>query len=181
MKIIKSDHPKKWTCLEASCGRILANKTSFDRHMIIHRGNKKFVCHFCGKSFILKPYLKNHLDVHTGRKGFECKHPGCNMKFRQAGKLSIHKRLHSDKKFYLIRPLKIRKGQEINSLLVGNIDYVVEKTQKNAQKGELSKGEITMDNKNQIFPEPLNSFKVFDYQDAKVVHIVKQPKQHPTM
>jgi len=39
---------------------------------------------------------------------------------------------------------------------------VVEKTQKNAQKGELSKGEITMGRKIQIFPKPLNSFKVFN-------------------
>lgn len=129
MKFINSDHHdhhgKKWACPSPGCGKVLANKTSYDRHMVIHEGDKKFYCHYCGKRFILKPYLKNHLDVHTGRKGFECKHPGCGMKFRQAGKLSIHKRLHSDRKFYLIRPLKLRKDQKINSLLVGNVSYVV--------------------------------------------------------
>lgn len=33
--------------------------------------------------------------IHTGQKPFKCNFPGCDKAFRQAGKLSLHKKLHT--------------------------------------------------------------------------------------
>jgi len=53
----------------------------------------------CFKSFSLSQYLKEHMFIHTGQKPFECDFPGCTRAFRQAGKLSLHKKTHTYKIF----------------------------------------------------------------------------------
>jgi uncharacterized Zn-finger protein len=50
----------------------------------------------CFKSFALAQYLKEHTYIHTGQKPFTCEHPGCGRQFRQAGKLSMHRKIHQN-------------------------------------------------------------------------------------
>jgi uncharacterized Zn-finger protein len=52
--------------------------------------------------------LKEHTYIHTGQKPFRCPYEGCTKAFRQAGKLSMHKKLHQNKIFIVS---KIKKSQ----------------------------------------------------------------------
>jgi hypothetical protein len=49
--------------------------------------------------------------MHTGLKPFVCKHPGCGRAFRQAGKLSVHKKIHRNIIFEIVR-VRNRKGKQ---------------------------------------------------------------------
>ena len=70
------------------------------RHQATHT-KRKFKCQYCDKKFALAQYLKDHLNVHTGDKPYLCKYEGCTQAFSQAGKLSVHKRLHEIKIFQI--------------------------------------------------------------------------------
>ena len=91
-----SSKPKKeYTCDYGTCTCKYRTKYSLKRHYLSHMGVKQHQCPYCTKRFALTQYLQEHIYIHTGEKPFVCKHPGCGKKFRQAGKLSIHKKQHN--------------------------------------------------------------------------------------
>jgi uncharacterized Zn-finger protein len=49
--------------------------------------------------------LKEHTYIHTGQKPFRCPYEGCTKAFRQAGKLSMHKKLHQNK-IFIVQKMK---------------------------------------------------------------------------
>ena len=85
-----------YTCDHKDCGKSFTNKHSLKRHKVTHDPNKKYKCDICSKAFSLPQYLKEHKIVHTGERPFSCDFPGCYKSFRQAGKLSIHKKEHGN-------------------------------------------------------------------------------------
>lgn len=86
---------KEYCCDFGNCSNKYRTKYSLKRHYLSHMGVKQHQCSFCDKRFSLAQYLQEHMYIHTGEKPFVCKHPGCGKRFRQAGKLSIHKKIHS--------------------------------------------------------------------------------------
>ena len=82
-------------CDYGSCSRHYRTRFGLRRHYLTHLGIKQHECPYCEKRFALSQYLTEHINIHTGNKPFVCTYPGCNKKFRQAGKLSIHKKQHS--------------------------------------------------------------------------------------
>jgi hypothetical protein len=95
---------------------VYRTKYSLKRHYLGHLGIKQYECPHCSKRFSLPQYLEEHIYTHTGDKPFVCQHPGCEKRFRQAGKLSIHKKMHSMPSFKdrMITVLPdIEKSQEI--------------------------------------------------------------------
>jgi len=52
--------------------------------------------HFFSKLLIKLRYLKEHVYIHTKDKPYTCGIGGCNKRFRQAGKLSLHRRTHKE-------------------------------------------------------------------------------------
>ena len=86
---------KEFLCDFGSCTNKYKTKYSLKRHYLSHMGVRQHKCPFCEKRFSLAQYLQEHMFIHTGEKPFTCKFPGCGKKFRQAGKLSIHKKQHS--------------------------------------------------------------------------------------
>ena len=61
-----------------------------------HNKTKDEVCRFCGKRFALPQYLREHECIHTGEKLYVCGISGCDMEFRQAVKLFLHRKSHED-------------------------------------------------------------------------------------
>ena len=64
--------------------------------MLIHTQPHRFTCNYCDRSFILAQYLREHQYVHTKELPYVCGINGCNMRFRQAGKLSMHRKSHPE-------------------------------------------------------------------------------------
>ena len=67
--------------------------------------------------------------MHTGRKPFVCTFPGCGKAFRQAGKLSVHKKLHRNIVFEVLKHKK--KKEKGKTLVLGGL---IDQTKKNSNK-----------------------------------------------
>eukprot|EP00357_Protocruzia_adherens_P004221 CAMPEP_0115015362 /NCGR_PEP_ID=MMETSP0216-20121206/26725_1 /TAXON_ID=223996 /ORGANISM="Protocruzia adherens, Strain Boccale" /LENGTH=286 /DNA_ID=CAMNT_0002385471 /DNA_START=370 /DNA_END=1230 /DNA_ORIENTATION=+ len=82
-------------CPMDGCTKEFTREYTLKMHLNVHRNIKRFVCDQCGKKFTVKQYLKEHLLTHTKDKPFACPFPGCTKKYRQRGKLYLHKKKHN--------------------------------------------------------------------------------------
>ena len=83
-----------FVCDIGTCRKEFASKYSLKRHRTTHDEIKRHPCPTCNKRFALPQYLREHMVVHSRERPFVCPFAGCSKTFRQAGKLSMHKRLH---------------------------------------------------------------------------------------
>jgi uncharacterized Zn-finger protein len=90
----KELNEKEFECSHKGCNKGFTTRFSLRRHMVSHKGERKFQCKMCGKFFLLAQYLKEHEYIHTGANPYKCKYAGCDKAFKQAGKLSQHKKMH---------------------------------------------------------------------------------------
>ncbi len=86
---------KEYRCDYGDCSKKYRTRFSLKRHYLSHLGIKQHQCPHCSKRFRLVQYLNEHIYTHTGERPFVCAYPGCSKRFRQAGKLSIHKKQHA--------------------------------------------------------------------------------------
>jgi uncharacterized Zn-finger protein len=89
-----------FTCSHKGCKKSFNSRFSMKRHQLIHQPDKPYACVYCPKRFLLKQYLCEHTSIHTGAKPFRCSYPSCGKTFRQAGKLSLHKKQHQSQANY---------------------------------------------------------------------------------
>ena len=105
-------------CTFQGCTRMFKTKFALKRHSLIHTNERQFKCTKCGKPFSLPQYLREHMNTHTKDKPYICGVGGCQERFRQAGKLSIHRRSHPEynvKKYkYNLNPKKRKTSEENN-------------------------------------------------------------------
>jgi hypothetical protein len=85
-----------YQCTREDCGKLFKTKFSLKRHMLIHSQQKEHECPHCGKKFSLPQYMREHMFTHTKEKPYVCGVAGCPERFRQAGKLSLHRRTHPE-------------------------------------------------------------------------------------
>ena len=85
-----------FACSYTNCGKAFRTQFSLNRHMILHNKTKNEICRFCGKRFALPQYLREHECIHNGEKLYVCGISGCDMEFRQAGKLFLHRKSHAN-------------------------------------------------------------------------------------
>uniref|UniRef100_A0A8C9UAT8 C2H2-type domain-containing protein n=1 Tax=Scleropages formosus TaxID=113540 RepID=A0A8C9UAT8_SCLFO len=64
----------------------------------VSKGEKRFSCMQCGKSFTTRFYLKIHLRIHTGERPFSCAE--CGKTFYCTSHLISHQRSHTGEKPY---------------------------------------------------------------------------------
>ena len=69
-----------------------------NRHTLIHSPNKNYKYQYCDKEFTLKQYLKEHTFTHTKAKPYVYGVNDCIKRFKQTGKLSLHRRTHKEYK-----------------------------------------------------------------------------------
>eukprot|EP00357_Protocruzia_adherens_P014538 CAMPEP_0114988180 /NCGR_PEP_ID=MMETSP0216-20121206/9448_1 /TAXON_ID=223996 /ORGANISM="Protocruzia adherens, Strain Boccale" /LENGTH=249 /DNA_ID=CAMNT_0002350917 /DNA_START=162 /DNA_END=911 /DNA_ORIENTATION=- len=85
------------------CSKKFTREYTLRMHIFVHFDIKEYECDVCHKRFAFKQYLREHRYIHTGERPYKCPYPGCDMRFRQRGKLSVHRkehriRLHNKKK-----------------------------------------------------------------------------------
>lgn len=55
---------------------------------------RRYMCHYCEKSFIRPSSLRTHTYSHTGQKPFECAFEGCDKRFSVLSNMRRHMRRH---------------------------------------------------------------------------------------
>mmetsp|Transcript_1767 Transcript_1767/g.1726 ORF Transcript_1767/g.1726 Transcript_1767/m.1726 type:complete len:164 (+) Transcript_1767:60-551(+) len=85
-------------CEFKKCERIFTTKYSLIRHAQTHMKTKNFECKQCSKSFNIKQNLIEHEFAHSGELPYVCNIDGCPQRFRQRGKLSLHRQSHTNYK-----------------------------------------------------------------------------------
>lgn len=110
------------------CDKKFTTKFSLNRHQFIHSQVKKYGCRFCPKRFALKQYLKEHECIHTNSRPYVCGVNGCQMRFRQRGKLSLHRRKH---KGYKMKEYTLIKEQADLSENMSETETLANKSHQN--------------------------------------------------
>lgn len=78
------------------CEKIFTTKYSLLRHTLTHSKKKAYTCKECDKNFSIKQNLVEHEFVHTGELPYVWNFNGCSERFRQRGKLSLHRQSHKN-------------------------------------------------------------------------------------
>ncbi len=96
VELSQQKQTQTFACPWEGCGRLFRAQFSLNRHMLLHTETKKYACRFCDRKFSLPQYLREHEYTHTKELPYECGVAGCKLRFRQAGKLSLHRRTHPE-------------------------------------------------------------------------------------
>ncbi|XP_037088728.1 zinc finger protein 436-like [Pollicipes pollicipes] len=79
---------RKWEC--KVCHRGFAKKLKLRKHMVVHSQAMLHKCHLCDREFRWKEKLVKHVMLHTGERPFKCCEPRCVKSFRAHSDLNVH-------------------------------------------------------------------------------------------
>lgn len=81
---------EKFKC--SICLKMMLTHRMLQRHMLVHRMDKKHQCSECDNIYTSKKFLQKHMLVHKNARSFVCQ--VCEFKFRNAWNLKRHQKLH---------------------------------------------------------------------------------------
>lgn len=93
----KAVAPHRFRCTVAGCGKAFDRQRSLKYHSITH-APPIYACSVCKKAFVTMPKLKRHMLIHNGQRPFVCAEPGCGKAFSTNSNLNVHRRQHTGEK-----------------------------------------------------------------------------------
>ncbi|KAH8413525.1 hypothetical protein KR009_011990 [Drosophila setifemur] len=84
----RPNHPDSQPFKCRECPEIFKTKSTFDAHVLSHKGKRAFKCAYCSDTFTSVYTLEKHIGVHTGREQFPCSH--CSKSFISRNGLRKH-------------------------------------------------------------------------------------------
>ena len=114
------------------CDKSFSSQHGFDYHMMVHNGEKDYICSQCHKAFILAGQLKRHIQtVHKLDTPYQCN--ACNQEFSELHNLRAHtKRRHTEN-----RPFKCKTCYKSLNLKERFISHTCKIDLGEAEKGEI--------------------------------------------
>ena len=94
VKTTHTNSNRSYTC--QYCNKSFSRSWNFQRHVLIHKGEKPHKCEKCPKAFVLAAHLKIHNRIHTGEKPYTCE--VCSRGFAQLTNLQRHVLTHTGQK-----------------------------------------------------------------------------------
>jgi uncharacterized Zn-finger protein len=94
--LISDKGEKRYFC--ELCGRTYLRIGDLIKHGRTHSGERPYSCDICKKSFSKKDVLREHYRTHSGVKPYKC--DLCNKCFTKSGNLAIHRLIHTGEKTY---------------------------------------------------------------------------------
>lgn len=76
------------------CSKQFPDSTSLYRHILSHRGIKRYECKICLKKFTQSPYLRIHMRGHNNERPYAC--TICDRTFTSKNKQQLHIKWHTD-------------------------------------------------------------------------------------
>ncbi|KAL5276661.1 hypothetical protein ACFFRR_002087 [Megaselia abdita] len=92
----KKKKRRAWAC--HVCGKNMISASKLRYHMVMHTGEKDFLCTQCPKAYSTIYALQHHMRTHTGERPYECIH--CGDKFTRPTTLKSHMRRHTGERPY---------------------------------------------------------------------------------
>ncbi|CAG9312078.1 unnamed protein product [Blepharisma stoltei] len=149
-----------YKCYYDFCHRVYKTKFNLRRHInSSHLKIKCFLCSDCKKQFVSKQNLKEHMLIHTGEKPFICEELGCGKKFRQASQLLVHRRIHDRQRVAMKCHMEIQPLLLTDIEIPKDFYFQAEPKKKKEEKIELpiiSSDKIVKNSKLPVLPILLN-------------------------
>nr|XP_054925361.1 zinc finger protein 551-like [Dermacentor andersoni] len=107
----KRKKPRKYPSKCSYCNKVFDHKSSMDKHLRTHTGERPFSCQLCPMKFTQKHSAVRHMRTHTGERPFQCCF--CPMAFNSKWDQKKHEGIHT------------RRAPQIVSLKEGFPDAIV--------------------------------------------------------
>ncbi|CAI8036828.1 Transcription factor Sp3 [Geodia barretti] len=92
---------KQHVCHYPNCSKVYRKTTTLRAHILVHTGERPYICHCCSKVYGRSSHLRAHYRCHTGERPYICIWLGCWKRFNRSDVIQRHFRTHMGEKTFV--------------------------------------------------------------------------------